>query len=212
LQINFVLYFKSQGELSMKNKTSALVAITLVSSLFTLPARSFAQPAEDEGATLESVVQVIRDSLVEAQANNVEGFPPLTSAVIGLNTTVSKNIGGKIKFLIFSIGSSTQIDNSSSLELQMAPPATKTAVSSVDPAQLKQALAQAVNLAKISILNANNGTPKLITKKVTIEIKFAVQHEVSGGIDTATLLPIGLSGTGKLNKNQIHSLKLTFGS
>jgi hypothetical protein len=196
----------------MKTRTSLLLAIALVSSLFALPAPAHARPADDEGATLESVVQVIRDSLVEAQNNNVEGFPPLTSVVIGLNTTVTKNAGAKIKFLIFSIGSTTQTDTSSSLELQMTPPATKAAVSSVDPDKLKQALAQAVTLAKISILNANNGTPKLVTKKVTIEIKFAVQHDVSGGVDTATLLPIGLSGTGKLAKNQVHSLKLTFGA
>jgi hypothetical protein len=177
-----------------------------------LPSAVFAQPAEDEGATLESVVGVIRDSLVEAQTNNVEGFPALSSVVIGLNTTVTKNAGAKFKFLIFSIGSTTQTENSSSLELQMTPPSTKTAVNSVDPDKLQKTLAQAITAAKIAILNANTGTPKLITKKVTIEIKFAISHDVSGGVDTATLLPIGLSGTGKLAKNQVHSLKLTFGS
>jgi hypothetical protein len=196
--------------MSLKVRTLRFTIVFL--SLLCAATPVWAQSADEDGATLEAVVQAIRESLIEAQKNNVEGFPALSGVNMTLNTTVTKKVGAKFKFLIFSIGASTQTDNSSSLELQMAPPLTQTAVSSVDPDALKKTLAKAIAAAKVAILNANAGTPKLLTKKVVIEIKFAVSREGGGDINTATLLPIGVEGTGKLSKNQVHSLKLTFGT
>ena len=199
--------------LKMSLKISVVRSTLILISLICAAAPVWGQQADDEdGATLEAVVQAIRESLVEAQTNNVEGFPALSAVNMTLNTTVTKKAGAKFKFLVFSIGATTQTDNSSSLELQMAPPVTQSAVSSVDPDKLKKTLAKAIAAAKVSILNANSGTPKLITKKVIIEIKFAVAREGSGDLNTASLLPIGIEGTGKLSKNQVHSLKLTFGT
>jgi hypothetical protein len=187
-----------------------LASLLAVVALALSPASASAQT--DDGATLDAVVNIIRDALKEAQTNNVTGFPPLKTVSIGLNTTVTKEGGAKIKFLIFTIGKTKETENASTLSLEMQPPATSNAgtPSSIDPEKLRITLAKAINLAKVAILNANGGTPKLITSKVEVEIKFAVKNETSGGVEVTDIIPIGFEGTGKLEKTKVHSLKLTF--
>lgn len=204
-----------QGSFAARSafRTSIVTLLLACISLSFSAAEAHAQvPKDEEGATLESVVEIIRGALKEAQSNNVTGFPPLKTAAIGLNTTVTKETGGKIKFLIFTIGKTKETENASTLELEMQPPTTANAgaPNAIDPEKLKFALAKAVNLAKIAILNANSGVPKLSTAKVSIEIKFAVKRDTSGGVEVTDIIPVGFEGTGKLEKTKVHTLKLTF--
>lgn len=167
----------------------------------------------DEGVEVQAVVSVIRESLVEAQSNNVPGFPALTSALITFKTTVTKGAGGKINFLIFTIGAKHERETASTLTLQMAPPTTKSAgdlSSATNTEKLKQLLARAINSAKAGVIDANGGSPRLETNKIEIEIEFAVSTSGEGGLKVE-LLPLGFEGTGKLASSKIHSLKLTFG-
>lgn len=171
-----------------------------------------APPNEPEGVDLGPVVKAIEESLTEAQANNVSGFPELTKAVIELSSTVAKEGEGKLKFLIFSIGGSRGKERSSTLTLELKPPATTNKVTpqSVDIAQLRQALAKAINVAKVSFVQSNVGK-QLKTKSVEMEVKFAVKKSVKAGVETAELLPIGIEAGGKIEKEEVHSVKLTFG-
>jgi hypothetical protein len=186
-------------------------ALLCFASLATIAARYPAEP--DEGAELDAVVSVIREALKEAQSNNVPGFPGLKNASITLKTTVTKGGGLKINFLVFTIGAKYESEAASTLTLEMAPPPTidaATLSSATDTEKLKQLLARAINSAKEGVLNANQGTPKLITSKIEIEVKFAVSKEGAAG-GKVELLPVGAEGTGKLAYNKVHSLKLTFG-
>jgi hypothetical protein len=63
----------------------------------------------------------------------------------------------------------------------------------------------------VGFLSAKGKSTKLKTDKVEISLAFAVSKEASGGIDTAKLLPVGLTANGKLSSETGNSIKLTFG-
>jgi hypothetical protein len=164
----------------------------------------------DDGAELAAVIDTVREAIVEAQTNNVPGFPPLKSISIKLQTTVSRSIGGGVRFLVFSLGSSLGADTASTLELDMRPPQTRETETLLPAASLKQALAQAIHLAKIGVVKASKGTPPLVMKTVSIDLKFAVAVEGSAGANVK-IVPIGLEGTGRISREKVQTVSLTFG-
>jgi Trypsin-co-occurring domain 2 len=169
-----------------------------------------AQQAREEGAYVDEVVNVIREALKEAQTNNIPGFPPLKDVTISLQALTAVIAGGGINFWIFTVGTKYENETASTVKLIMTPPPTTVGLLSPSADKLKLALARAINLAKVGVLNANKQEPPLRMSNVEIEIKFAVKVEGSGGIKIAQILPIGIEGTGKLNKNQIHTIALRF--
>lgn len=166
----------------------------------------------NEGAELGSVVEVIREALKESQSNNVPGFPSLKSAEITLKSIVTKSSGGKVNFLIFTLGAKYESETASVLSLELMPPPTvntATLDSALDTEKLKQTLARAINSAKAGVLEANRGTPRLNTSRIEIDVKFAVSKE-GGSSARIELLPLGFEGTTKLAYSKVHSLKLIF--
>ncbi len=162
-----------------------------------------------EGAQLEAVIDTIREALNEAQTHDVPGFPPLKQVSIRLQTTVARSAGGELRFLVFSLGSKVQAESASTVELALEPPETRPAETLL-PASLKEALASAINLAKVGVVKARRGTPPLAAKSVKIVLNFAVAVEGSGG-GSVKLLPLGIDGTGRLSREKIHTIGLTFG-
>src|SRR6266542_6685128 len=102
-------------------------------------------PASSEGARLEAVLDAVRSALVEAQTNDVAGFPPLKSVTIRLPTTAARSAGGGVSFLVFSVGTRVMSESASTLELEMAPPPSRRAETLAAP-NVREALAQAINL------------------------------------------------------------------
>lgn len=172
------------------------------------------QQEDDEGAQLEAVTNIVRESLIEAQTNNIPGFPRLKDVTITLQTMVNKGAGIQVNFLIFTIGTKYESETASTLKLTMKPPATtdvKNKLAAVDPEKVRLALAQAINLAKEGVINANRADPPLMTSNIEIELKFAVKVEGSGSAKVTQLLPLGIDGTAKLARQKVHAIKLTFG-
>ena len=75
---------------------------------------------------------------------------------------------------------------------------------------VKEALAQAINLAKAGVLKASSGNPPLSMKKIDIDLKFAVEVQGSAGA-SVTLVPLGIGATGRISREKIHTISLTFG-
>jgi hypothetical protein len=167
--------------------------------------------SDREGAELTAVMAAIREALVEAQTHDVPGFPPLKSITLKLQTTVSRSAGGEIRYLVFSLGSTAGVDNASTLELEMRPPATRGGETLLPAASLKETLAKAIHLAKIGVLEASKGDSPLAVKKIDIDLKFAVQVEGSAG-GGVKLLPLGIEGTGRISKEKVQSVSLSFSS
>jgi NTP-dependent ternary system trypsin peptidase co-occuring protein len=163
-----------------------------------------------DGARLEAVVDAVREALNEAQTNNVSGFPALKSVTIKLQTVASRSIGGQVQLLVFSLGTRYTSDAASTVELEMVPPKTSEKESVAAGPQLKEALAQAINLAKVGVLKASKGTPPLVMKNISIDVKFAVETQGSGGA-TVTLVPLGIEGSGRISRQKIQTVSLVFG-
>jgi hypothetical protein len=85
-------------------------------------AKNLPKPGVDDKVELSLVVKAIEDSLTEAALHPVPNFPRLKSVTVSVNTTVSKNLGGKLTLYVFNIGAAGTIDNTSSLTFQMKPP------------------------------------------------------------------------------------------
>ena len=163
-----------------------------------------------DGARLEAVVEAVRGSLNEAQTNNVAGFPALRSVTIRLQTVASRSVGGQVQFLVFSLGTRYTSDAASTVELEMVPPKTSEKETIVAGPELKDALAQAINLAKVGVLKASQGSPPLAMKKIAIDLKFGVETLGSGGA-TVTLVPLGIEGSGKISREKVQTVSLVFG-
>src|SRR5947209_7066719 len=80
--------------------------------------------------------------------------------------------------------------------LEMVPPKTSEREAVAAGPDLKDALAQAINLAKVGVLKASHGSPPLVMKKIAIDLKFAVETLGSGGA-AVTLVPLGIEGSGR---------------
>jgi hypothetical protein len=167
-------------------------------------------PGGNDGARLESVIDSVREALNEAQSNNVPGFPPLKSVTIKLQTIASRSAGGQVQFLVFSLGTRYTSDAASTVELEMVPPKTRETESLMAGPDLKEALAQAINLAKAGVLKASKGSPPLVMKNIAIDLKFAVEAQGSGGA-TVTLVPLGIEGSGRISREKVHTVRLVFG-
>ena len=99
----------------------AFLAAAVCAAVGCATAATAPAPGGAEGARLEAVIEAVRGALVEAQANDVPGFPPLKSVTIKLQTTTARSAGGGVDFLVFSAGSRVTSESVSTLELEMAP-------------------------------------------------------------------------------------------
>ncbi|MGE5277379.1 MAG: trypco2 family protein [Acidobacteriota bacterium] len=163
-----------------------------------------------EGAELEAVMEAIQSSLSEAQTQQIAGFPPLKTVTVKLQTEASRSAGGEIALYVFSVGSRYTAETASTLELKMKPPEGRPEKEILSPGDLKQALARAIGLAKVGVARAAQGTPPFRMTDIEIDLKFAVEVTGSAGAKVR-LVPLGAEASGKLNRNQVHSITLVFG-
>jgi hypothetical protein len=183
--------------------------------LFVCPTAAQKSPTQKSVGKVELslVVKAIEDSLTEAAKYPVPSFPRLKSVTVSVNTTVSKNLGGKLTLLVFNIGSAGTIDNASALTFQLKPPPPPPpgiTPQSVNPEDIKNTLVRQIQAAKLGFIATTEASQLLKTNDVQIEVSFAVTKEVSGGVDTAKLLPIGISLNGKYTSKSANSIKLDF--
>ncbi|HEY7111458.1 MAG TPA: trypco2 family protein [Thermoanaerobaculia bacterium] len=190
---------------------AARVGLTiLTTAALALGCAASAPPAAapPEGAALEAVVGAIQEALAESQTREVPGFPPLKSVTVKLQTEASRSVGGEIAIYVFSLGSHYTAETASTLELKMKPP-ERPPKGVLPTPELEQALARAIQAAKVGAAKASSGTPAFVMSEVSIDLKFAVEVNGSAGAKVA-LVPLGAEAGGKLNRNQVQTIALVF--
>ncbi len=193
----------------MKRSLLLLVAVSLsVWACATAGAPGVSSKPDD--AELAAVIDAVRDVIVEAETRDVPGFPALRAITVKLQTTVSRSAGGQVRYLVIAVGGSASSDTASTLELDMKPPAIPKVRTLLAEETLKEALAQAIHLAKIGVAQAAKGDPPLAMKSVSIELKFTVAVAGSAGAKVL-LLPVGLDASGSISRSRAHTVKLDFG-
>jgi hypothetical protein len=171
------------------------------------------KPGVDDKVELSLVVKAIDEALTESAQHPVTNFPRLKSVTISVNTTVSKNLGGKLTLYVFNVGAAGTIDNTASLTFQLKPPpppAPGFKPQAVNPEDIKNALVRQIQAAKLGFVATTNASSLLKTNDVQMEIGFAVTKEISGGVDTGKILPIGIGVSGKYSSKSANSIKLDF--
>lgn len=163
-----------------------------------------------EGAQLEAVMEAIQQALSEAQVEDVAGFPALKSVTVRLQTEATRTASGGVELYVFSVGSKYTAETASTLELKMKPPPGQPGKGLRPSADLEQALARAIYLAKVGVAKAAQGTPPFVITDIDIDLKFAVELGGSAGAKVA-LVPLGAEAGGKLGHNQVHTINLVFG-
>ena len=132
-------------------------------------AKDLPKPGVDDKVELSLVVKAIEDSLTEAALNPVPNFPRLKSVTVSVNTTVSKNLGGKLTLYVFNVGAAGTVDNSSSLTFQMKPPPPPPpgyTPQSVNPEDIKNALVKQIQAAKLGFVATSTDAKLLKTNDV----------------------------------------------
>jgi len=176
-------------------------------------AKSLPKPGVDDKVELSLVVKAIDEALTESGQHPVTNFPRLKSVTVSVNTTVSKNLGGKLTLYVFNIGAAGTVDNSASLTFQLKPPPPPPPgfkPQAVNPEDIKNALVRQIQVAKLGFVATTNASSLLQTKNVQLEIGFAVTKEISGGVDTGKILPIGIGASGKYSSKSANTIKLEF--
>lgn len=193
------------------------VASCLILIFLFAPSRCFGKqlpkPGVDDKVELSLVVKAIEDALTESSQHPVTNFPRLKSVTVSVNTTVSKNLGGKLTLYVFNIGAAGTIDNTSSLTFQLKPPPPPppgVKPQAVNPEDIKDALVKQIQAAKLGFVATTNASSLLKTNDVQLEIGFAVTKELSGGVDTGKILPIGIGVNGKYSSKSANSIKMEF--
>jgi hypothetical protein len=201
------LFGKLGGEpVVLRTSLRAILVLTVALA----PACATVAPSTpQEGAQLEAVIDAIRQALNEAETHEVPGFPPLKTVTIRLQTVASRSAGGEVRYLVFSLGTRYETESASTIELEMKPPERRPAEMALPAEGLKDALAQALDLAMVGVVKASNGTPPLLMKKISIDLKFAVQVEGSGDA-SVRIVPLGIGATGKISREKVHTVSLTF--
>ena len=167
-----------------------------------------ASAASSEGATVDAVIGAIQQALAESEAEEVAGFPPLKSVTVKLQTEAARSVGGGIAVYVFSLDSHYTAETASTLELKLVPPGEKPP-RRLRPEELTQALARAIHAAKVGAARAAAGTPPFTLAAADIDVKFAVETSGSAG-GKVTLVPLGAEAGGKVNRNQVQTISLSF--
>src|ERR1700687_183755 len=164
--------------------------------------------AIDVGDVVKAIEEVVKESAEKPAA----GFPELAGVTIELKADRTKEAGGEVKLLIFTIGSKRSSEGTTSLTLELKPPTAgkATTLSSTEIENFKHALAKQIQLAQLAFLQAEKASEYLKTNKVELQVGFALKWEVEGGVDTAKLIPVELKGTGKLEQAKTHTIKLAY--
>lgn len=160
-------------------------------------------PSETEVA-VASVVQEIDKALGLIKTGIDDGLtlPPLKSATLNLQTTVSKKGGGGFNFLIFTFGKTWTKEQSQTLQIVLVPaPTVKIGTSSIS-----ETLVQAVLSAARGLSESGSS---LRMKSSSIELSFVVKADSTLG-GKFTIAPIDFNFSGNLTKTAIHKVTLLF--
>ncbi len=171
-----------------------------------------AQPtqAPKDLVDLKTVIKKVQDALDEyqtAHGGDTSPLPALESAEFDFKTTVDVVLGFGINFWIIKLGATHTQEVVHQVTFTYEPP-KPPGLESLEPQDLKDALAQAIEAAAIAVQNSD--TDALKFKKLAVSINFGVKWDGNGGVS----IPVSLVTIGPnvdISKNSVHSVKVTFG-
>lgn len=166
-------------------------------------------PAFSKDLTLKDLVREVKVALLKVQqsAEN-DKLPPLSSAVIELNTVQSSIGQGKFSVIIVEIGGSSSSEFTNTVKLTLVPPSSK-ASSDVASIQFADALAESILAGARGIAAAKTGSPPLNAKELEATIKFVIKRDGNGKL-SISFPPFELGGGGSISRSSIQTIKVIY--
>lgn len=163
---------------------------------------------EEKGIVIEKVLLEVQRALQNARTRTADaGFPELKVVTLTLQTVITKGVGGKIKFLIFSFGRTWEQEKSHQMVLRLTPP--PPAPQSLGPPKLSEELANAIVDAAQGVRKARSGDPPLLLDTFDLSLSFVVTLDDSGGLEFK-LEPVSFELKGNLKSKALHRIELSF--
>lgn len=159
---------------------------------------------------IQSVITEIRDALIRVQKTlRNEKYPPLKAVTLTLQTTAARQVGGKIKLFVITLGKKLDKQYSQELAIQLTPPhpnsPSNVGVNEIT-ASLETAIVSAVEGAK----SAGNRELPLQFTGLEVNIAFSVKNDSAGGA-TFQLIPISADLSAEISNGAVQRLRITFG-
>jgi hypothetical protein len=170
-----------------------------------------APPLTDKNAVaIETVIKQVADALDQVEAKRKElKIPKFKSVDLTLQTVAEKQAGAKIKLWVISFGGTHDYKQTQEVVIHLGPPSAKAPVK-VGAVNVTEALQSTIISAAQGAQNAGTTDYPLDFTGLTVTLAFVVQNELSGGVTIPIITPVTLDLSGKVNKSNTQTLKITF--
>jgi Trypsin-co-occurring domain 2 len=182
-----------------------------VIAVFAAAAFLFCFPASGEcqGLPLVDMIREMKVALLRVQEKaEARNLPPLSSAVLEINTIQEIDANGSIKFLVVALGGGPTTEATSTIKITLIPPrpGVGTDVANI---QLADRLAEVILASAKSLAEAKQGKPPLIVSAVTVAVKFAIVRSANGGL-SLQFPPFELKAGAKIKASEIQTVTVTY--
>ena len=193
------------------------ISCLLVGCMSLLSPNSFAEASKknpQKPIPISQVVSVVSNSLADAcgKSDSPPACKDLSGVDITLHTEIDKD--GHIGVSIFgvSIGGHREKDTYDEFSIHLAPPQPGAVAPALKTEDISKQLSSALTAYADAATAAKNGKYPLDTKCFYLEISFAVTY--GGGVDTSGIAvsPIAPDISGKIDKKNVQTVRLTFGT
>jgi hypothetical protein len=164
----------------------------------------------EQPVAIGTVIRQVADALerVEAQRKELQ-IPKFKSVDLTLQTVADKQGGVKLKLWMISLGATREYKQTQELVIHLTPPTGKAPLS-VGAISVTEALESTIISAAQGAQNAGTKDYPLSFSGLTVTLAFVVQNELSGGASIPIITPVTAELSGKVDKANTQTLKVTF--
>lgn len=164
---------------------------------------------DSSGLPLAEMIRETKIALLRVQEKaEARNLPPLSSAILEVNTVQQVDANGSVKFLVIELGGGPATEAATTVKLTLVPP-SPGAGSDVAKVQLADRLAEVILASVQSIAEAHKGKPPLIASAVEVAVKFGVVRSANGGL-AIQFPPFELKAGGKIKASEIQTVTVTY--
>jgi hypothetical protein len=164
-------------------------------------------------AQISEVVSMVSDSLADAcsKSDSPTACKDLAGVDITLHTEIDKD--GHIGVSIFgiSLGGHRESDKYNEFSVHLAPPTPGAVMPAAKRQDISSQLSAALRAYADATTAAKAGQYPLETKCFYLEVSFTVQYGVSGDTSGLSLIPIYPDVSGKVDRKNVQTVRLSFG-
>jgi Trypsin-co-occurring domain 2 len=165
--------------------------------------------AETQGLPLADMIRETKVALLRVQEKaEARNLPPLSSAILELNTIQQVDASGSVKFLVIELGGGPATEAASTVKITLEPPAPG-AGTDVANVQLADRLADVILASAASLAEAKKGKPPLKVTEVSVAVKFGLVRSANGGLSLA-FPPFELKAGATIKASEIQTVTVSY--